>query len=72
MDAQEGRRWQEATDTGEKKRIWEEEIRQTNPQEKAERKAKRRAWCQERAAAGLPVPDATDAELREHPGLKRS
>jgi len=36
-----------------------------------ERKAKRRAWCQERAAAGLPVPDATGEEIREHPGLKR-
>ena len=34
--------------------------------------AMRRAWCQKRAAAGLPVPDASDAELNQHPGLKRT
>jgi len=37
----------------------------------AERAEGRREWCQKRAAAGLPVPDATDAELAAHPGLKR-
>jgi hypothetical protein len=39
--------------------------------DEAERAAMRRAWCQKRAAAGLPVPDASDAELAAHPGLKR-
>lgn len=34
--------------------------------------AARRAWCQKRAAAGLPVPDASDMELAAHPGLKRT
>jgi hypothetical protein len=34
--------------------------------------AMRRAWCRERAAAGLPVPDASEAELAAHPGLKRT
>ena len=40
-------------------------------QDEAERGAKRRAWCKERAAVGLPVPDATAEELAKFPGLKR-
>lgn len=32
----------------------------------------RREWCMKRVSEGLPVPDATDAELREIPGLKRA
>jgi hypothetical protein len=60
-------------------RAWEEKVTSDWTQFKdwkrkgeAESAAARRAWCQKRAAAGLPVPNATDAELAEHPGLKRT
>jgi hypothetical protein len=38
----------------------------------AQRAEGRAQWCKSRAAAGLPVPDATEAELPQFPGLKRA
>jgi hypothetical protein len=60
------------------KRSWEERIHHEwtsfldwkRKGEQASNEA-RREWCQKRAEAGLPVPNATDQELRDHPGLKR-
>ena len=60
-------------------RAWEEKISHEwtsfldwKRKDEAERAAARREWCQKRAAAGRPVPDASDAELAAHPGLKRT
>lgn len=40
--------------------------------DEAEAKAGRAAWCASRAKSGQPVPDATDAELAQFPGLRRA
>jgi hypothetical protein len=40
-------------------------------EEKQLRSEQRGRWLKYRAAAGLPVPNASEAELREHPTLKR-
>jgi hypothetical protein len=40
-------------------------------EEKELRSEQRGRWLKYRAAAGLPVPDATEAELKEHKGLTR-
>lgn len=66
LDVCEGRAWNE--------RIHHEWQRFMDWKRKAdaESNAGRRAWCRERAAAGLPVPDASDEEISENPGLKRA
>ena len=61
------------------RRAWEEKVtsewswfQDWKRKVEVESAAARRAWCQKRAAAGLPVPDASDMELAAHPGLKRT
>lgn len=60
-------------------RAWEEKVtsewtwfKDWKRKSEAEAAAARRAFCRQRAAAGLPVPDESAEELAAHPGLKRS
>lgn len=55
----------------EKAAHWWSEFMDYKRRTEAERMEQRRAWCRERAAAGLPVPDASDEELKQVEGLKR-